>query len=427
MIKTTGAGEEFKLGRLRIKSRTRFRYRIRVPAEQISPGAELPLDGSLVLDFTRILSGPFATMLLADLGADVVKVERPVAGDDTRSWGPPFHDGTSTYFSAINRGKRSVAADLASEEGRGLIRSLACKADVLVENFRPGVMERLGLSYGALCEDNPGLIYASINGYGSDGPKSQVAGSEIIIEAETGLMDMMGTPDGPPVRFGVAMVDIATGISAVSGILAGMLSRAKSGTGRYLEFPLYTTAFSCLATVIASASVDQSSQEGRWGSGHPSLVPYAAFEAADGYVVLGAMSENMWERLCDGLEIMHLLDDSRCASNEVRVANRDWVEAQVGAAVRTHTVREVQRRLGDHGVLCAPVQPAHVAIEDPQVASLGLIDRIEGLPFARSPLAQFNPRALSPAPGLGEHTAEVLAEYLGRSSQAAAMNGVGKG
>ena len=276
-------------------------------------------------------------------------------------------------------------------------------------------MGRFGLSYEQMRRGESELIYASINGYGSDGPKSQAAGSEIIIEAETGLMDMMGTPDGPPVRFGVAMLDIATGISAVTGILAAMLDRVETGLGRYLEFPLYTTAFSCLATVIASAAVDRQSQEGRWGSGHPSLVPYAAFEAADGYAVLGAMSQTMWERLCEALEIQYLLQDSRCATNGVRVANRDWVEREVGAAVRALTVADIQQRLGDRGVLCAPVQPAHEAIDDPQVAALGLIDRINGLPLARSPLAQFNPGALTPAPALGEHTRDVLDERLGLS------------
>ena len=376
-----------------------------------------PLDGRLVVDFTRILSGPYASMLLADLGAEVVKVERPSTGDDTRSWGPPFHGETSTYFAAINRGKHSLALDLGADRGRELAQALVAVADVVVENFRPGVMERFGLGYDQLAADNPGLIYASINGYGSDGPKSQVAGSEIIIEAETGLMDMMGTPDGPPVRFGVAMLDIATGITAVSGILAAMLDRVEHGRGRYLEFPLYTTAFSCLATVIASAHVDRDSQAGRWGSGHPSLVPYAAFEAADGFAVLGAMSESMWERLCEGLELEHLLDDPRSASNELRVQNREWVEDQVGASVRQLSVAEIQTRLAQRGVLCAPVQSAHEAIADPQVGALELIDRIDGLPLARTPLAQFNPTRLGSAPGLGEHTHDVLSARLGISEE----------
>ena len=241
------------------------------------PATGPPLAGYTVLDLTRILSGPYASMLLADLGAEVIKVERPGSGDDTRSWGPPFWRGMSTYFAAVNRGKRSLALDLGRERGRVLLRALAAKADVLIENFRPGVTEKLGIDYDSLADLNPGLIYATINGFGSHGPKASEAGTEVIVEAETGLMAMMGTPEGPPVRFGVAMVDIATGIAMVSGVLAAALERTRGGLGRRLEFPLYATAFSCLATVIASAGVDPASQGGRWGSGHPSIVPYAAF------------------------------------------------------------------------------------------------------------------------------------------------------
>jgi crotonobetainyl-CoA:carnitine CoA-transferase CaiB-like acyl-CoA transferase len=188
----------------------------------------------------------------------------------------------STYFAAVNRGKRSVAIDLGRERGRELLRELAASADVLIENFRPGVTARLGIGYEALAARNPELIYASITGFGSRGPKAAEAGTEVIVEAETGLMAMMGTPDGPPVRFGVAMVDIATGATLVGGVLAAALERTRTGCGRRLEFPLYAMAFSCLATVIASASVDPASQGGRWGSGHPSIVPYSAFEASDG-------------------------------------------------------------------------------------------------------------------------------------------------
>src|SRR5262245_18088712 len=248
-----------------------------------------PLSGFRVLDLTRILSGPYASMLLADLGAEVVKVERPGSGDDTRSWGPPFLDGMSTYFAAVNRGKRSVAIDLGTERGRELLRALAAQVDVVIENFRPGVTERLGMDYDSLATANPSLIYASITGFGSRGPTASEAGTEVIVEAEPGLMARMGTPDGPPVRFGVAMVDIATGVALVSGVLAAALERTRTGRGRALEFPLYAMAFSCLATVIASASVDPKSQGGRWGSGHPSIVPYSAFRARDGYVVLGAI------------------------------------------------------------------------------------------------------------------------------------------
>ena len=371
-----------------------------------------PLAGFRVLDLTRVLSGPYASMLLADLGAEVVKVERPGSGDDTRSWGPPFWRGMSTYYAAVNRGKRSVAIDLNEPRGRELVQRLAGEVDVLIENFRPGVTDRLGLDHAGLAARNPRLIYASITGFGSRGPKSGEAGTEVIVEAETGLMAMMGTPDGPPVRFGVAMVDIATGAAMVSGVLAAALERERTGEGRRLEFPLYATAFSCLATVVASASVDPDSQGGRWGSGHPSIVPYAAFEASDGYVVLGSINELMWARLCDALGLDALRADPRAATNTERVRNRELVDSTVAAAVARLPAAEVVSRLGDAGVLVAPVRDADRAVEDPQVSELGLIDEIDGIRFARTPLSQFSDGPLEAAQRLGEDSEAVLAEYL---------------
>jgi crotonobetainyl-CoA:carnitine CoA-transferase CaiB-like acyl-CoA transferase len=374
------------------------------------PGSR-PLAGYTVIDFTRILSGPYATMLLADLGAEVIKIERPSHGDDTRGWGPPFWHGMSTYFAAVNRGKRSVAVDLATTPGREIVQELIEQADVVVENFRPGVTERLGISYGQLRERNPRLVYASINGFGSYGPRAQEAGTEVIVEAESGLMAMMGVPDGPPVRFGVAMVDIATGTALVNGVLAALLERTRTGVGRAMEFPLYTTAISVLSTVIASSSVAPETQQARFGSGHPSIVPYSAFEGSDGWVVLGAVNEGMWARLCTALALGHVVADERCASNEARVHNRAFVESVIADAVRGQTVAEITRRLGRQGVLVAPVRTASEAIRDPQVEVLGLLDSIDGVHFSRTPLAQFNPDGLVRAPSLGEHSSEVLAAH----------------
>ena len=382
------------------------------PLARPEDGQQPPLAGFRVLDLTRILSGPYASMLLADLGAEVIKVERPGSGDDTRSWGPPFWNGMSTYFAAVNRGKRSVCIDLQQERGRRLVRELARRVDALIENFRPGVTERLGLDYESLRDQNPALIYASINGFGSHGPKASEAGTEVIVEAETGLMAMMGTPDGPPVRFGVAMVDIATGSALVSGVLAAALERTRTGRGRRLEFPLYVTAFSCLATVIASASVDASSQGGRWGSGHPSIVPYAAYRAADGYIVLGAINELMWGRLCEALGLSELRSDPRAVTNEQRVHNRSFVDGRLAEAVGEMPAGAVVERLNRASVLVAPVREAGRAIEDPQVAELGLLDEIDGVRFAHSPLSQFNPGSLPAAQPLGQDSADVLAEYL---------------
>jgi crotonobetainyl-CoA:carnitine CoA-transferase CaiB-like acyl-CoA transferase len=337
----------------------------------------------------------------------VIKVERPGAGDDTRAWGPPFRGGISTYFSAVNRGKRSVAIDLQSERGRELARRLCDEVDILVENFRPGVTERLGIGYEQAAHTNPGLVYASINGFGSTD-----AGTEVIVEAETGLMAMMGTPDGPPVRFGVAMVDIATGMVLVGGVLAALLDRHRTGRGRRLEFPLYSTAFSCLGTVIASASVDPEGQRGRWGSGHPSIVPYSAFEVADGFVIIGAINDLMWARTCEALDLAELRDDPRAATNEARVGNRELVEEAVAAAVAGRRSAEVTAHLNAVGVLVAPVRAAADAVTDPQVAELALVDELDGVRLTRTPLSQFNPESLPRAQHLGEDSVPVLSECL---------------
>jgi crotonobetainyl-CoA:carnitine CoA-transferase CaiB-like acyl-CoA transferase len=376
---------------------------------QPKPSADdRPLAGITVVDFTRILSGPYATMLLADLGADVIKVERTATGDETRGWGPPFWKETSTYFAAVNRGKRSLAIDVGTDAGRGLVRELIAGADVVVENYRPGVTDRLGISYDDVAATNPGLVYATINGFGSVGPRAEEAGTEVIVEAHSGLMAMMGVPDGPPVRFGVAMVDIATGLSLVNGVLAALLVRERTGRGRKLEFPLYSTAMSVLATVIASASVSPESQEGRFGSGHPSIVPYSAFECRDGWLVLGAINEVMWARLCEGLGLDRLADDERSRTNELRVENRELVESAVAAAVAERSVAEVTASLGERGVLVAPVKTAAEAIEDPQTAALDLLDEEDGVRFTHTPLSQFNSERLSRAPRLGEHSAAIL-------------------
>lgn len=371
--------------------------------------AFLPLSGVRIVDFTRLLAGPYATMTMAELGADVVKVEMPGVGDETRAWGPPFVDGSSAYFHAVNRGKRSVVLDLAEDADREAARALAATADVVLENFRPGVAERLGIGAAELMQRNPGLIYASITGFGSVGPLADHAGTEVIVEAETGLMSITGMPGGAPVRFGVAMVDIASGLTLINGVLAALVERGRTGLGRRVEVSLFATAVSGLGTVIASSSAGGGTPRA-WGSAHPSIVPYRAFAASDGHVVLGATNDPMFQRLTRALDLDVELSDPKWLSNAGRVQDRDELEAVVAARVEELTVEQVLECLREHRVLGAPVRTPDDAARSEQARALGLIDDDDGLLIARSALSPNGTARLAAAPRLGAHTNEVLAE-----------------
>lgn len=371
-----------------------------------------PLAGVRVLDLTRVLAGPYATMLLAELGADVIKVELPGGGDETRAWGPPFIDESSAYFHAVNRGKRSIALDLREEGDRELGDRLIGSADVLIENFRPGVTERLGIDPERAMALNPRLVYVSITGFGTSGPMASLAGTEVIVEAESGLMSITGDRDGEPVRFGVAMVDIATGLSAINALLAALLERERTGRGRRLELSLFATALSALCTVIAAESAGGPDDEPLpWGSAHPSIVPYRAFAAADGrHLVLGATNDPMWLRLCEALEPAGGAIPESWATNAGRVEDRDAVEGAIAAAVGALPAAAVIGRLQRHRVLVAPVAAVGAAARGEQARALGQVLEEGGVLFARSPLAGAGTRTLGRAPGLGEHGAEIAAE-----------------
>jgi crotonobetainyl-CoA:carnitine CoA-transferase CaiB-like acyl-CoA transferase len=368
-----------------------------------------PLAGIRVIDFTRVLAGPYATMLLAELGADVIKIEMPEIGDETRAWGPPFIDQTSAYFHAVNRGKRSVALDLTTDEGRATVDRLLETADVVVENFRPGVTERLGIEADDVLARHPSVVYGSITGFGVEGPMARDAGTEVIVEAESGLMSITGMPDGEPVRFGVAMIDLATGSALVNGVLAALVERGRTGRGRRIDVSLYATAISALGTVIAAASAGGCATKA-WGSAHPSIVPYRAFAAADGHVVLGATNDAMFVRLVDSLDASETLGREGWKRNAGRVADRENVDAALQDAVGRRTVEELLTRLRAHRVLVAPVRTPAEAARSEQAAALGLITDDDGLLIPRSPLGPMGTRELGRAPELGEHTAQVLAE-----------------
>lgn len=342
-----------------------------------------PLAGVRVIDFTRLLAGPYATMTLAELGADVIKVEQPGLGDETRHWGPPFVHGASAYFHAINRGKRSIALDLSDPHDRSLADRLLSTADIAVESFRPGVAERLGIGPESVLERHPSLIYASINGFSSRGPMSADPGTAVTVEAESGLMHVTGYEGAGPVRSGVAMVDIATGMSMINGVLAALLERSRTGRGRRLEFSLYGTALSTLGTVIAATSAGGPAARA-WGSGHPSIVPYRAFEAADGQVIVGATNDQMFARLVDALGAEAGLDAEHWRRNAGRVADRDAVEVRIAVALRSLPIDAIVARLQAVRVLVARVRTPEEAALGRQAAEVRAVFDDAGVAIARS-------------------------------------------
>ena len=281
-----------------------------------------PLAGIRVLDLTRVLAGPYCTMFLGDLGAEVVKVEQPGVGDDTRGWGPPFAGGESAYFLCINRNKKSLTVDLKSPEGISLVRQLAERADVLIENFRPGAMERLGLGDDQLRGANPKLIYASLSGFGADGPMADVPGYDLIVQAWGGLMSITGAADGEPTKVGVAIIDLVAGLMLGKSIAAALYAREKTGLGQKIDTSLLEAEVAVLINA-GSNYLMNGKVPGRWGNAHPTIVPYQSFRTADSYLVIGVASEGIWQRFCKAIGKTDLVDDARFEKNANRVENRD--------------------------------------------------------------------------------------------------------
>lgn len=377
-----------------------------------------PLAGVKVLDLTRVLAGPYCTMFLGDLGAEVVKIEQPDVGDDTRAWGPPFVGGESAYFLCINRNKKSVTLDLKSNQAIGLLRRLAEGADVLVENFRPGTMERLGLGERELRAANPRLIYASLSGFGADGPMKDWPGYDLIIQAWGGLMSVTGMPDGEPTKVGVAIVDIVAGLMLGKAILAALFARERTGVGQRLETSLLEAEVACLINAGSNYLVG-GVVPGRWGNAHPNIVPYQSFKSRDGYLVIGVASEGIWRRLCQAIGMPGLADDPRFARNPQRVEHRgELIDILTEIFLQRDTAAWVTFLI-DAGVPCAPVQTIDQVFLAPQVIAREMVVevphptagtiRMAGLPvkFSGTPASI----RLAP-PLLGQHTAEVLRSWL---------------
>jgi crotonobetainyl-CoA:carnitine CoA-transferase CaiB-like acyl-CoA transferase len=371
------------------------------------------LAGVRILDFTRVLAGPYCTLLLADLGADVVKVEKIEGGDETRAWGPPFLGGgsdTSTYFAALNRGKRSLAVDLTRPDGRELIASLAVQADAVVENFRPGVAERLGIDHDTLATRNAALVSCSINGFGSTGPYAEMAATEIVIEALSGLMEITGAVDGPPVRFGVAMVDIAAGLTASTKILAALMGARSSGRGVHLEVPLYAVAMGALGTLAASYTAT-GVEPTRWGSHHPTICPYGGFPTADGFLITGVIGDEAWPSFCEALELPELARIEEYATNAQRVTRRTELEATIAAGTARRTTAEWLERLRDRRLLGAPVRRVGEAVSDELARTMNVLVPLESFPHVRVPRLDGSD-VDARVPRLGEHTSEILSGML---------------
>ena len=377
-----------------------------------------PLEGIRVLDLTRVLAGPYCTMFLGDLGAEVVKVEQPEVGDDTRGWGPPFAGGESAYFLCVNRNKQSVTVDLKSTEGVELLHRLAREADVLVENFRPGTMERLGIGDKELRAENPNLIYASLSGFGSDGPMRDWPCYDLIIQAWGGLMSITGAPDGEPTKVGVAMIDIVAGLMLGQAIIAALFARQQTGTGQKIETSLLEAGIASLVNAGSNYLVGGNVM-GRHGNAHPSIVPYQSFKTQDGYLVVGVASEAIWNRFCRAIGRPELQADARFEKNAQRVQNRDQLILILGEIFLERYSSEWMELLHDAGVPCAPVQTLDQVFRDPQVLQRKMLVEVEHPTAGKVPMTGLplkfsdTPASVRLAPPLlGQHSEEILRNWL---------------
>ncbi|HEY7059058.1 MAG TPA: CoA transferase [Vicinamibacterales bacterium] len=372
---------------------------------------DLPLHGLRVIDFTRVLAGPFCTMLLGDMGAEIIKIEDPRQGDDTRAWAP-FVDGWSTYFLGVNRNKKSVAVDLKSTEGIAFLEELIRTADVLVENFRPGTLDRLGFGPDRARALNERLIYCSISGYGTTGPRSDLPGYDMVIQGESGLMDVTGFPETGPTKVGVAITDCLAALYAVQGILLAHIARSRTGTGQFLDIALLDSAVSILGLPVGIAAA-AGQGPGRLGNAHPSLAPYEPYRAADGFVVVAVANPRLWSRFCSAIDADALEQDPRFATNSDRLRNRPILNQLIEDAFKDHGVDSLIERLSAAGVPCGRVKTIDEVIRDPQLQARNmLIDIPAGGQSVRVPgnpvkLSDVPAPAIAPPPALGQHTHEL--------------------
>ena len=382
-----------------------------------------------VLDLSRILAGPWATQMLGDLGADIIKIERPRRGDDTRGWGPPFADAMSgdaetdaaarsAYFCSVNRNKRSLALDITSDEGAAALRELAAKCDVLVENFKVGGLAKYGLDYEAVSKINPRIVYCSITGFGQNGPDSTRAGYDFMIQGMGGMMSVTGEPDGMPMKIGVALVDVLTGTNAATAILAAVMHASRTGEGQHVDMSLFDVSVASLANQALNYLVS-GNVPGRLGNAHPNIVPYQAFATKDGHIILAVGNDSQFQKFCDVAGLEGIADDPDFATNRARVTNRQMLLPLIEEAFVKHTTRWWLDELATVGVPAGPINPIDAVLAEPQALHRGLsmtiADDLNGsLPSIASPLRLTTtpPQASLPPPRLGAHSREILRDLL---------------
>lgn len=389
-----------------------------------------PLSHIRVLDLSRVLAGPWAAQHLADMGAEVIKVERPVDGDDTRGWGPPFvmaatpdEPAISAYFSCTNRGKKSIAVDMADPEGQALLRALAAKSDVVIENFKVGGLKRYGLDYETLSALNPKLVYCSITGFGQTGPYAERAGYDFLLQGMGGLMSITGEPDdlpgGGPVKVGVAISDEITGLNALSGILAALIRRDHTGVGEHLDIALLDCTVAALANQAATYHVS-GAVPGRMGNAHPTVVPYQVFATADGHIILAVGNDGQFERFCNVAGLAHLAEDERYRTNPQRIANRRTLIPIMEEVFRQRSSADWMSVLEAAKVPCGPINTIAQVFADPQVQAREMRRTLSHpqageIPVTANPIRMrtHDTTASKAPPRLGEDTASVLRDVLG--------------